>query len=146
MTGEPGTDVRVEQSGTPEEPQITLTIPRGDTGSLENLSINGRRPDADGTVTLASDDVGAYKAGGIRKLTFSLPVSAWTGESAFSAEIAESSITAQTWIEIAPDAASEENYSKDIIWETSAGRITLTTTAKPTGTLAGTMILTEVEG
>ncbi len=146
VTGEPGTDARVEQSGTPEEPQITLTIPRGDTGSLENLSINGRRPDADGTVTLASDDVGAYKAGDIRKLTFSLPVSAWAGEGVFSAEIAESSVTAQTWIEIAPDAASEENYSKDIIWETSAGRITLTTTAKPTGTLAGTMILTEVEG
>lgn len=146
VTGEPGTDARVEQSGTPEEPQITLTIPRGDTGSLENLSINGRRPDADGTVTLASDDVGAYKAGDIRKLTFSLPVSAWAGEGVFSAEIAESSVTAQTWIEIAPDAASEENYSKDIIWETSAGRITLTTTAKPTGTLAGTVILTEVEG
>lgn len=146
VTGEPGTDARVEQSGTQEEPQITLTIPRGDTGSLGNLSINGRRPDADGTVTLAPDDVGAYKAGDIRKLTFALPVSAWTGESAFSAEIAESSVTAQTWIEIAPDAASEENYSKDIIWETSAGRITLTTTAKPTGTLAGTMILTEVEG
>lgn len=86
------------------------------------------------------------ESGQPRKLTFSLPVSAWTGESAFSAEIAESSVTAQTWIEIAPDAASEENYSKDIIWETSAGRITLTTTAKPTGTLAGTMILTEVEG
>lgn len=86
------------------------------------------------------------ESGQPRKLTFSLPVSAWAGESAFSAEIAESSVTAQTWIEIAPDAASEENYSKDIIWETSAGRITLTTTAKPTGTLAGTMILTEVEG
>ena len=86
------------------------------------------------------------ESGQPRKLTFSLPVSAWTGESAFSAEITESSVTAQTWIEIAPDAASEENYSKDIIWETSAGRITLTTTAKPTGTLAGTMILTEVEG
>ena len=86
------------------------------------------------------------ESGQPRKLTFSLPVSAWTGESAFVAEIADSSVTAQTWIEIAPDAASEENYSKDIIWETSAGRITLTTTAKPTGTLAGTMILTEVEG
>ena len=86
------------------------------------------------------------ESGQPRKLTFSLPVSAWTGESEFTAEIAETSVTAQTWIEIAPDAASEENYSKDIIWETSAGRITLTTTAKPTGTLAGTMILTEVEG
>lgn len=86
------------------------------------------------------------ESGQPRKLTFSLPVGAWTGEGAFSAEIAESSVTAQTWIEIAPDAASEENYSKDIVWETSAGRITLTTTAKPTGTLAGTMILTEVEG
>lgn len=86
------------------------------------------------------------ESGQPRKLTFSLPVGAWTGEGAFAAEIAESSVTAQTWIEIAPDAASEENYSKDIVWETSAGRITLTTTAKPTGTLAGTMILTEVEG
>lgn len=86
------------------------------------------------------------ESGQPRKLTFSLSVSAWTGEGAFAAEIAESSVTAQTWIEIALDAASEENYSKDIIWETSAGRITLTTTAKPTGTLAGTMILTEVEG
>ena len=62
------------------------------------------------------------RRGDIRKLTFALPVSAWTGESAFSAEIAENSVTAQTWIEIAPDAASEENYSKDIIWGDERGQ------------------------
>lgn len=146
VTGEPGTDAKVEQSGTPEEPLVTLTIPRGDTGSLGNLNINGKQPDASGTVTLAPDDVGAYKAGDIRKLTFSLPTNAWTGESTFTAEITERSVTAQTWLEIALDGASEANYAQDVIWETSEGKITLTTTAKPTGTLAGTMILTEVEG
>lgn len=161
--GEPGAQgLRGEKGAT--GPQG----PRGETGATGPQGPKGK----DGEVTFESltdeqkaslrgepgakgekgekGDPGAQgpkgESGQPRKLTFALPVSAWTGESAFSAEIAESSVTAQTWIEIAPDAASEENYSKDIIWETSAGRITLTTTAKPTGTLAGTMILTEVEG
>ncbi len=130
-------------TGEKGEPGATgATGPQGETGATGPQGPRG--------LTGEKGDPGAQgprgESGQPRKLTFSLPVSAWTGESAFSAEIAESSVTAQTWIEIAPDAASEENYSKDIIWETSAGRITLTTTAKPTGTLAGTMILTEVEG
>lgn len=161
--GEPGAQgLRGEKGDTGEQG------PRGETGATGPQGPKGK----DGEVTFESltdeqkaslrgepgakgekgekGDPGAQgpkgESGQPRKLTFALPVSAWTGGSTFSAEIAESSVTAQTWIEIAPDAASEENYSKDIIWETSAGRITLTTTAKPTGTLAGTMILTEVEG
>ncbi len=130
-------------TGEKGEPGATgATGPQGETGATGPQGPRG--------LTGEKGEPGAQgpkgESGQPRKLTFSLPVGAWTGEGAFAAEIAESSVTAQTWIEIAPDAASEENYSKDIVWETSAGRITLTTTAKPTGTLAGTMILTEVEG
>ena len=59
VTGEPGTDARVEQSGTAENPMVEFTIPRGDTGSLGNLTINGKAPDAAGTVTLTAADLGA---------------------------------------------------------------------------------------
>lgn len=36
-TGAAGTQVQLEQSGTPEEPVIHLTIPRGDTGAVEGV-------------------------------------------------------------------------------------------------------------
>ena len=36
-TGLPGTDVAVEQTGTGKSIALKLTIPRGDTGSLENI-------------------------------------------------------------------------------------------------------------
>lgn len=38
VTGDAGTEAKVEQSGTPEEPVIVFTIPKGDTGGGENLS------------------------------------------------------------------------------------------------------------
>lgn len=59
VTGEPGTDAKVEQSGTPEEPLVKLTIPRGDTGSLGDLTICGKAPDQAGKVMLTAEDVGA---------------------------------------------------------------------------------------
>ena len=40
VTGEAGTQAGVAQSGTAENPVITLTIPRGDTGSIDNLAEN----------------------------------------------------------------------------------------------------------
>ncbi len=58
-TGEPGTAASVKQTGTAEAPVIELTIPRGDTGSLGALTINGKTPDAAGKVELTAADVGA---------------------------------------------------------------------------------------
>lgn len=58
-TGEPGTAASVKQTGTAEAPVIELTIPRGDTGSLGNLTINGKTPDGAGKVELTAADVGA---------------------------------------------------------------------------------------
>ena len=40
VTGEAGTQASVAKSGTTENPVITLTIPRGDTGSIDNLAEN----------------------------------------------------------------------------------------------------------
>lgn len=57
-TGEPGTQASVSQSGTAENPVINLTIPRGDTGDIGALTINGRAPDASGAVTLEASDIG----------------------------------------------------------------------------------------
>lgn len=58
-TGEPGTAASVKQTGTAEAPVIELTIPRGDTGSIGSLTINGKAPDAAGKVMLTAADVGA---------------------------------------------------------------------------------------
>lgn len=58
-TGEPGTAASVKQTGTAEAPVIELTIPRGDTGSLGGLTINGKAPDGAGKVTLTAADLGA---------------------------------------------------------------------------------------
>ena len=58
-TSEPGTAASVKQTGTAEAPVIELTIPRGDTGSIGSLTINGKAPDAAGKVELTAADVGA---------------------------------------------------------------------------------------
>lgn len=44
-TGEAGSDVKVEQSGTAEAPHIKLTIPRGDTGAVEGVDYYEGEPE-----------------------------------------------------------------------------------------------------
>ena len=58
-TGEPGTAASVKQTGTAEAPVIELTIPRGATGNIGSLTINGKTPDSAGKVELTAADVGA---------------------------------------------------------------------------------------
>lgn len=57
-TGEAGTSATVEVTGTAEAPIVHLTIPKGDTGRVENLVINGK-PIDNGTITLTAADIGA---------------------------------------------------------------------------------------
>lgn len=56
-TGAPGSEAQVSVSGTAENPVIHLTIPRGDVGAIENLTINGKTPDGSETVTLEMSDI-----------------------------------------------------------------------------------------
>ena len=50
-TGAAGTNVEIEQSGTPEAPVVKLTIPRGDTGSIDGLDYYEGSPAALGEAT-----------------------------------------------------------------------------------------------
>lgn len=99
----------------------------------------------DGSADITLAQIGAYAAGSIRVLAVSLAASAWTGSGPYTATITRSDVTTKTWVDVYLDASSQANYSADINWSTeTAGKITLTTAAKPTGTLAGSMVLTEV--
>ncbi|MBP3647189.1 MAG: hypothetical protein J6K55_12290 [Clostridia bacterium] len=50
-TGEPGTQVEIQQSGTPEHPIVDLTIPRGDTGAVDGIDYYAGNPAALGTAS-----------------------------------------------------------------------------------------------
>lgn len=81
-----------------------------------------------------------------RMLSFSLPASGWAGSGPYTCAISEASATANTAVvECVLTAATRANQLADIDWTTSAGSIALSTTVKPTGELAGYMILTEVQ-
>ena len=67
QTGEAGSEASVSVSGTAEEPVILLTIPRGDVGRIENLTINGK-PVESGTITLTAADLGAASAESVNQL------------------------------------------------------------------------------
>ena len=54
QTGEPGTDVVVEQSGTPDAPVVGLTIPRGDPGEGAVSTVDGLMPVSGGNVELSA--------------------------------------------------------------------------------------------
>ena len=58
ITGEPGTNVDVWLTGTNEKPVINLRIPKGDVGSIDNLTINGK-PVESGNIQITAEDVGA---------------------------------------------------------------------------------------
>ena len=81
-----------------------------------------------------------------RMLSFSLPASGWAGSGPYTCAISEASATANTAVvECVLTAATRANQLADIDWVTSAGSIALSTAVKPTGELAGYMILTEVQ-
>lgn len=67
QTGAAGSEASVSVSGTAEEPVIHMTIPRGDVGTIENLTINGK-PVESGTITLTAADLGAASAESVNQL------------------------------------------------------------------------------
>jgi len=56
ITAEPGSSAAASLTGTAAEPVLNLTIPRGDTGSIENLTVNGKGADAAGNIELTAAD------------------------------------------------------------------------------------------
>ena len=103
-TGEPGTQVQMQQSGTPETPVIDLTIPRGDTGAVDGIDYYAGNPSALGEASPGTangvargnhvhpmptaEQVGALPAGGTA-------VNAASAENAKNAENAKSAENAK---------------------------------------------------
>lgn len=118
-TGEPGTAASVKQTGTAEAPVIELTIPRGDTGSLGNLTINGKAPDAAGKVTLTAADVGAASAAELSQLKTDIAPLLYNNAGAHNAvyrgKNLGTSVTAEQWAAIA-DGTFTDIYIGDY-WE-----------------------------
>ena len=110
-TGEPGTAASVKQTGTAEAPVIELTIPRGDTGSLGNLTINGKAPDAAGKVELTAEDVGALSGTDVTLTQEGKAADAkkvGTELSQLQAEIRKTYSTEVLWENAAPNSAFDE--------------------------------------
>nr|DAG61871.1 MAG TPA: hypothetical protein [Caudoviricetes sp.] len=129
-TGEPGTAASVKQTGTAEAPVIELTIPRGDTGSIGSLTINGKAPDATGKVELTAEDVGALsgtdatltqegKAADAKKVGTEL--------SQLKSEKANKSIVSDAW-----QSGKTYNAGAYCIYNDSLYKALVQTTAEPT--------------
>ncbi len=56
-TGEPGTEASASITGTAEAPVLDLTIPRGQTGSIDSLTVNGQTADATGNISITGEDI-----------------------------------------------------------------------------------------
>lgn len=157
-TGAPGTAAQAVITGAAENPVLGLTIPRGDAGGVQ--TVNGHAPNAAGGVTLSAadvgarpitwmpsaSDVGAYPAGGIRRLAVSIPVSGWTGVGPYSTTISDATITANTDIltfVLTPE--TRRNMTAYMQFAVSAGGVVLTTPIKPVGEIAGYMQIAESE-
>mgnify|MGYP004513524517 CR=1 FL=1 len=102
-TGEAGTNATVEVTGTAEAPIVHLTIPKGDTGKIENLVINGKPVD-NGTITLTASDVGA--------LSGTDSTLAIAGEAADAQKVGTELNQLKTEI--------KKKYSMEVLWENAA--------------------------
>lgn len=81
----------------------------------------------------------------IKYKTFSIATSAWSGSGPYTWEVEAPGITANTAIlNLTLDAASQTYQKAQLDWETGANFIKLSTAIKPTNTISGYLIATEV--
>lgn len=81
----------------------------------------------------------------IKYKTFSIATSAWSGSGPYTWEVEAPGITANTAIlNLTLDAASQTHQKAQLDWETGANYIKLSIATKPTGTISGYLIATEV--
>lgn len=81
----------------------------------------------------------------IKYKSFNIAVSEWSGTGPYSYIISAPGITANSAIlNLTLDAASQTYQKAQLNWETGANSITLSISVKPTGTLSGYLIATDV--
>lgn len=96
----------------------------------------GARPD---TWLPTLTQINAMAADAAKQISFSLPLSAWSGSGPYTATISNASVTAKTLVTTMQcDAATDRNRPNAwLTLTTSAGTITISSALKPLGALAG---------
>lgn len=96
-------------------------------------------------VDTSEDAADAMRADAIKYKTFSIATSAWSGSGPYTYTMTAAGITENSAIlNLTLDAASQSYQKAQLDWETKAGQIILSTSTKPTGTISGYLIATEV--
>lgn len=91
------------------------------------------------------DTSNMMRADAIKYKTFSIATSAWSGSGPYTYTMTAAGITENSAIlNLTLDAASQTYQKAQLDWETGANKITLSTATKPTGTISGYLIATEV--
>lgn len=85
------------------------------------------------------------RADAIKYKAFSITTDSWSGSGPYTYQITANGITENSAIlNLTLDAASQTYQKAQLDWETGTNTITLSTTIKPTGTLTGYLIATDV--
>ena len=85
------------------------------------------------------------RADAIKYKTFSIATSAWSGSGPYTYTMTAAGVTINSAIlNLTLDAASQTYQKAQLDWETGANTITLSTATKPTGTISGYLIATDV--
>lgn len=85
------------------------------------------------------------RADAIKYKAFSITTESWSGSGPYTYTMTATGITANSAIlNLTLDAASQTYQKAQLDWETGANTIILSTATKPTGTLTGYLIATDV--
>lgn len=152
-TGEPGTEATIEQSGTPEEPVLLITIPRGEKGFAEGVDYSDHAPaelqiDATpGTSMSVARGDHVHPMPGLEKLPGVLPITAG-GTGAKSAEEALRKLGAASVTYVDQEVgrkASTAVYSAMLAADGWSDAAPYTQTAAASGILATDVPLVDVD-
>ena len=128
-----------------DEPDLTIgyeiyTGPTQPTEESYDLWID---TSAESVTTLPASET--MRKDAIKYKTFSIDTSAWSGSGPYTYTMTANGITANTAIlNLTLDATSQTYQKAQLDWETGTNFIKLSTVTKPTGTISGYLIATEV--
>ena len=113
----------------------------GNAGTATRLATARKIGNAsfDGSADISLAQINAMSADAARQISFSLPLSSWSGSGPYTAVVSNATVTAKTLVTTMQcDAATDRNRPNAwLTITTSAGTITISSALKPLGALMG---------